>query len=59
MAKIINCSDMGASDCPFVARGETMEDVLAAGAEHGKAVHGITDITPEMVEMVKSLIRDE
>ena len=59
IAKIINCSDMGSSDCTFVARGETMEEVLAAGAEHGKAVHGITDITPEMVEKVKSLIRDE
>ncbi len=59
MAKIINCSDMGASDCTFVARGETMEEVLSVGAEHGKAVHGITDLTPEVVEKVKSLIRDE
>ena len=58
MAKIINCSDMG-SDCAFVARGETLEEVLAVGAEHGKEVHGITEITPEMVEMVKGLVRDE
>ena len=58
MAKAIHCSDMG-SDCTFVARGETMEEVLAVGAEHGKEVHGISEITPEMVEMVKSLVRDE
>ena len=58
MAKTIHCSDMGA-DCAFVARGETLEEVLAIGAEHGKEVHRITEITPEIVEKVKSLIRDE
>jgi predicted small metal-binding protein len=35
MAKAIYCSDMGA-DCDFVARGETLEEVLKVGAEHGK-----------------------
>jgi len=58
MAKAMHCSDMG-SDCTFVARGETLEEVMAIGAEHGKEVHDITEITPEMAEMFKSLIRDE
>ena len=58
MAKVIHCSDMGA-DCDFVARGATLDEVLAVGAEHGKEVHGITEITPEMVEKVKSVVRDE
>ncbi|MFB3060863.1 MAG: DUF1059 domain-containing protein [Candidatus Binatia bacterium] len=58
MAMTIHCSDMGA-DCDFVARGETLDDVLAVGAEHGKEVHGITEITPEMVEKVKSVVRTE
>ena len=35
MAKTIHCSDMGA-DCAFVARGETLEEVLAIGAKQGK-----------------------
>ena len=58
MAKVIYCSDMG-SDCDFVARGETMEEVLKVGAEHGKEVHGINEITPDIVERVKAIIRDE
>ena len=58
MAMTINCSDMG-SDCTFVARGETLEEVLAVGAEHGKEVHGISELTPEMVEKVKALVRTE
>ena len=58
MAKVIHCSDLG-SDCTFVARGETLEEVMAAGAEHGKEVHGIDEITPEIAEKVKLIIRDE
>ena len=58
MAKVIRCGDMG-SDCDFVARGETLEDVMEIGAVHGKEVHGIEELTPEMVEMVKSIVRDD
>ena len=58
MAKAIHCSDFG-SDCTFVARGETLDEVMAAGAVHGKEVHGLEEITPEMVEMAKSIVRDE
>jgi len=58
MAKAIHCMDLGA-DCDFVARGETLEDVMRVGAEHGKAVHGITEVSPEMMEKVGSIVRDE
>ena len=42
-----------------MARGETLEEVMAVGAEHGKEVHGIDELTPEMIKMVESLIQDE
>ncbi len=58
MTKVINCSDMG-SDCTFVARGENLEEVMEVGAAHGKEIHGIDELSPEMIEMVESLIRDE
>nr|MBC8280043.1 DUF1059 domain-containing protein [Chloroflexota bacterium] len=44
MAKVIRCGDMG-SDCTFVARGETLEEVMEIGAVHGKEVHGIEELT--------------
>ena len=56
MAMEIHCRDMGA-DCDFVAQGETLEQVLAVGAEHGKAVHSIEEITPEMMERVQQVVR--
>ena len=58
MAKVIYCKDFG-SDCEFVSRGETEEQVLKVGAEHGKAVHGMTEVSPDMMEHARSLIRDE
>ena len=56
MATEIHCQDMGA-DCDFVARGETIEEALLAGAEHGKAVHGIEEITTEMEERAQQVAR--
>ena len=29
MGKVIHCSDMAGCDCTFVARGETLEEVMA------------------------------
>ena len=57
MAKVIYCGDMGCG-CDFVVRGETMEEVLKVGMEHGKEVHGIND-TPHIVELIKAMVRDE
>lgn len=56
MAMEIHCRDMGA-DCDFVARGETIEEVLVAGSEHGKAVHNIEKLTPEMMERAQQVVR--
>jgi predicted small metal-binding protein len=58
VAKVINCSDLG-SDCEFAARGETLEEVLAVGPEHAKEAHGISEITPKILERVKQALRDE
>ena len=58
MAKTIACRDMGA-DCDFVARGETLEELFKNAGEHGRAVHGMTGVIPEMREKGLTLVRDE
>ena len=53
------CRDFGV-DCPFVARGETEEEVLQAAAKHAKEVHGYTDEQlndPKFKEEAKKLIK--
>jgi len=58
MAKVIHCKDVG-FDCEGVVRADSEEEVLQLAAEHAKSAHGITELTNEMVEKVKSVIRDD
>ncbi len=59
MAYEIACRSLG-MDCDFVARGETMDDLMAVGGKHGKEVHGYTDEQlqdPAMAEKLKTVVK--
>ncbi|HYX28833.1 MAG TPA: DUF1059 domain-containing protein [Pyrinomonadaceae bacterium] len=55
--KTITCSDVG-PDCAFTASAETEEELMQKVAAHASE-HGITEVTPELMEKVKSAIKDE
>ncbi len=58
MAKILECAKVDpSSGCQHIIRGETEEEVLKKAAEHAKE-HGIREVTPELMELVKVHIRD-
>ena len=57
----LSCRDTGA-DCPYVARGETMEKLMADAAKHAKEVHGYTDEQindPKLIEQLKAVVKQE
>jgi predicted small metal-binding protein len=59
MGYTLACKDAGVS-CPYVAKGETLEEVWEESAKHVKAVHGFTDEQindPKFVEENKKLIK--
>lgn len=58
MTKIVNCRDVG-FDCDGVVKGETEEETLSRVAEHASSVHGLAEVTPDVVEKVKSVMREE
>ncbi len=58
MEKVIHCKDLG-FDCEGVVRANSDQEVMKLAAEHAKSAHGVTELTNEMVEKVKSVIRDE
>ena len=58
MAKTIHCKDVG-FDCDGVVRAGSEEEVLQMAAEHAKSVHGVAELTDDMVAKVRSVIRDE
>jgi predicted small metal-binding protein len=54
MAKVQECAKVDpSSDCQHIIRGETEEKVLRRAAEQTKE-HGIREITPELMELVKA-----
>lgn len=58
MAKILECAKVDpTSGCEYIARGETEEDLLREVSLHAKE-HGISEVTPELVERVKANIHD-
>ncbi|MEK6480638.1 DUF1059 domain-containing protein [Catalinimonas sp. 4WD22] len=58
MAKVIRCKDVG-FDCEGVIQAETEEEALTMAAQHAQQVHGLQEISPEVVAKVKSVMRDE
>ena len=58
MTKVVNCRDVG-FDCEGVIRADTEEEALKLVAEHAKEVHGMQEISPEVVEKVRSVMQDE
>lgn len=58
MAKILECAKVDpSSGCTHVVRGETEEELLQNAAAHAKE-HGIREVTPELMALVKANIRD-
>ncbi len=58
MAKILSCRELG-TECDFIARGKTVEDVIEKAKEHGRKVHDMKDFPPDMLTKARSLVREE
>jgi predicted small metal-binding protein len=58
MEKVIHCREVG-YDCDGVIRAHTEEEAINMAAQHAKSVHGLQDVTPRIVEKIKSVMREE
>lgn len=59
MGKIIDCGKVNpASGCGHIVRGDTEEELLRNAEEHARE-HGFTEITPELIAMIKANIQEE
>jgi predicted small metal-binding protein len=57
--KTISCREAG-FECDWIVKGQTEEEVINNAAEHAIKEHGVKseDITPEMKEKIRALVRD-
>lgn len=58
MVYVVNCRDVG-FDCDGVVRAETVKELLGQVATHAQSVHGLGEVTEDVVQKVKSVIREE
>jgi len=59
MGKYIDCNKVNpTSECHHVVRGATEEELLKNAQEHAKE-HGIVEVTPELIAMIRANIEDE
>ena len=55
--KELSCKDFR-SDCSFMVRAETSEELMRYGLEHSCNHHGKCDSSPESIKKTKSHIKD-
>ncbi len=58
MEKVVHCRDVG-FDCDAVVRAATTEEALQQVASHASAVHGLNEVSDEVVAKVLSVMREE
>jgi len=57
MTKSLRCADADV-DCEWSATADTEEDLMAKATEHVKEFHKDMQVTPELAEKIKSLMKD-
>jgi predicted small metal-binding protein len=57
MEKVIRCRDVG-FDCNGVIKAKTEKEALELAAQHAKSVHGLKEVTPEIVAKIRAVIRE-
>ena len=58
MEKVIRCRDVG-FDCEGVIKAKTEKEALELAAEHAQKEHGLKEVTPKVVEKIKSVMTEE
>jgi predicted small metal-binding protein len=62
MTMTLACKDAGMKECPYVARGQNMEELMNDMGKHAKTIHGYTDEQlndPEMITTLKKVVKTE
>lgn len=56
--KLISCAAI-VPDCPYTAEAGSEQELLKKVAEHAAEAHHIHEVTPDLLNQVKSAIRTE
>ena len=54
----LDCGQATGLDCQEVVHGETDDEVMQKAGEHAASAHGMTEMSPEMDQKLRSMIHD-
>jgi predicted small metal-binding protein len=57
MEKVLRCADVSGTSCQFVARAQTLDEILQLAGQHAVVDHGLT-VTPELVAAVRARVTE-
>ncbi len=56
--KKLGCMDVNPkAGCAFEVQAETEEEVLRLAGDHGKKIHNVSSVPPEMAAKIKSAVK--
>jgi predicted small metal-binding protein len=55
--KTFECKDVGVN-CGWKCQGESEQEILQQVEEHGRKVHGMQQLDPELRDRIQSKIKD-
>jgi predicted small metal-binding protein len=58
MARVLYCNDL-VPGCKFEARGDSDDEILAEFVDHISTVHGMSEISDGILQMVSKAIHEE
>lgn len=59
MAKKFACRDIGMAQCPFEARAENEEALMAQIRQHAQSAHGMQQFDEPMLAKIRAAIKEE
>lgn len=57
MAKSLACSDLGMADCPGSFKVETEDELMQHVQMHASVAHPDLEMTPELREQMKAVVK--
>jgi predicted small metal-binding protein len=58
MTKVLRCGDI-VPGCDYEARADSEAELMQKAVQHARDAHGMQTIPPDVLEQVKSKIKDE
>ena len=55
---MFRCADAG-TQCDYIARGQTDDEVMQDVGRHAQEVHGMQEVPAGLVDQIRRQIRDE